>query len=217
MRALPEIGVVAETGCRYFREIGFPEPIEMGLVVDKVGTSSIVYRIGLFQGPADEAAAEGRFVHVYVDNSRGAGSRPVTPIPDVVREAVVRLLRSRRVSLLTATRRWPARMHAPHPGVPCWDDCSAHLGRKPHARDHRDDDHRRARRRRRGASTSPTRTAVRRCPSCRSSATRCARASTRSPRSRTPSPASDPRRVLMVGGSGAAPHGGSAAGLTCTA
>ncbi len=39
-----------------------------------------------------EAAAEGRFVHVYVDNTHGAGSRPVTPIPDVVREAVVRLL-----------------------------------------------------------------------------------------------------------------------------
>ena len=41
----------------------------MGLVVDKVGTSSIVYRIGLFQGPSEEAAAEGRFVHVYVDNT----------------------------------------------------------------------------------------------------------------------------------------------------
>jgi acyl-CoA thioester hydrolase len=86
--------VVAETGCRYFREIGFPDPIEMGLVVDKVGRSSIVYRIGLFQGPSEEAAAEGRFVHVYVDNSRGAGARPVTPIPDVVREAVVRLQRA---------------------------------------------------------------------------------------------------------------------------
>ncbi len=93
VRALPQIGVVAETGCRYFREIGFPEPIEMGLVVDKVGTSSVVYRIGLFQGDAEQAAAEGRFVHVYVDNSRGAGDRPVTPIPDVVRDAVVRLLR----------------------------------------------------------------------------------------------------------------------------
>ena len=93
VRALPQIGVVAETGCRYFREIGFPEPIEMGLVVDKVGTSSIVYRIGLFQGESDEAAAEGRFVHVYVDNSRGAGHRPVTPMPDVVRAAVVPLLR----------------------------------------------------------------------------------------------------------------------------
>ena len=92
VRALPQIGVVAETGCRYFREIGFPEPIEMGLVADKVGRSSVVYRIGLFQGDAEHAAAEGRFVHVYVDNSRGAGDRPVTPIPDVVRDAVVRLL-----------------------------------------------------------------------------------------------------------------------------
>ena len=41
----------------------------MGMVVDKVGTSSVIYRIGLFQGDGDEAAAEGRFVHVYVDNT----------------------------------------------------------------------------------------------------------------------------------------------------
>lgn len=93
VRLLPQIGLVAETSCRYFREIGFPEPIEMGLVVDKVGNSSIVYRIGLFQGEADEAAAEGRFVHVYVDNAHGAGNRPVVPIPDVIRDAVTLLLR----------------------------------------------------------------------------------------------------------------------------
>jgi acyl-CoA thioester hydrolase len=86
VRHLPQIGVVAETSCRYFREVGFPEPIETGLVVDKVGTSSIVYRIGLFQGDSAEAAAEGRFVHVYVDNTDPA--RPVVPMPDVVRAAV---------------------------------------------------------------------------------------------------------------------------------
>jgi len=94
VRALPEIGVVAETGCRYFREIGFPAPIDMGLVVDKVGTSSIIYRIGLFQGgsgaPDEEAAAEGRFVHVYVDNTDP--SRPATPMPDIIRSVVVPLL-----------------------------------------------------------------------------------------------------------------------------
>lgn len=94
VRALPQIGVVAETGCRYFREIGFPQPIEMGLVADKVGTSSIIYRIGLFQGgsgePDEEAAAEGRFVHVYVDNTDPA--RPSTPMPDVIRSAVTLLL-----------------------------------------------------------------------------------------------------------------------------
>ena len=92
VRRLPAIGVVAETSCRYFREIGFPEPVDMGLVVDRVGTSSVIFRIGLFQGDSDEAAAEGRFVHVYVDNAGGAGSRPVHPIPDQIRTVVERLL-----------------------------------------------------------------------------------------------------------------------------
>lgn len=91
VRRLPQIGIVAETSCRYFAELGFPAPIETGLVVDRVGTSSIVYRIGLFQGPGEEAAAEGRFVHVYVDNTRS--DRPVTPMPDVIRAAVEPLQR----------------------------------------------------------------------------------------------------------------------------
>ena len=73
IRTLPAIGVVAEVSCRYFREIGYPEPVDLGMVVDKVGTSSVIYRIGLFQGDPEgagaEAAAEGRFVHVYVDNT----------------------------------------------------------------------------------------------------------------------------------------------------
>jgi acyl-CoA thioesterase FadM len=92
IRRLPAIGVVAETSCRYFREIGFPEPIDMGLVVERLGTSSVVYRIGLFQGGSDHAAAEGRFVHVYVENT-GPGERPVRPVPEVIREAVTGLVR----------------------------------------------------------------------------------------------------------------------------
>ena len=91
VRALPAIGVVAETSCRYFRQLGFPEPIETGLVVDRVGRSSVVYRIGLFQGSDDAAAAEGRFVHVYVDNTDPA--RPVTALPDAIRAAVEPLAR----------------------------------------------------------------------------------------------------------------------------
>jgi len=91
IRTLPQIGVVAEVSCRYFRELGYPEPIDLGLVAEKVGTSSVIYRIGLFQGDSQEAAAEGRFVHVYVDNTDPA--RPVVPIPDVVRRAVTPLLR----------------------------------------------------------------------------------------------------------------------------
>ena len=91
IRDLPAIGVVAEVSCRYFAEVGYPAPVDLGIVVDKVGRSSVVYRVGLFQGDADEAAAEGRFVHVYVDNTDPA--RPVTPMPDVVRAAVEPLLR----------------------------------------------------------------------------------------------------------------------------
>ncbi|HSJ22044.1 MAG TPA: thioesterase family protein [Nocardioidaceae bacterium] len=93
IRRLPAIGVVAETSCRYFREIGFPEPIDMGLAVERLGTSSVVYRIGLFQGESDLAAAEGRFVHVYVDNAGGPGQRPVRPVPEVIRAAVTPLVR----------------------------------------------------------------------------------------------------------------------------
>jgi acyl-CoA thioesterase FadM len=93
VRRLPAVGVVAETSCRYFREIGFPDPVDCGLVVEKVGTSSVVYGIGLFQGDSDEAAAEGRFVHVYVDNTAGPGNRPVRPVPDEIRAVAERLLR----------------------------------------------------------------------------------------------------------------------------
>ena len=94
IRDLPAIGVVAEVSCRYFAEMGYPRPIDMGLAVERLGSSSVIYRIGLFQGdPEGEGAlacAEGRFVHVYVDNTDPA--RPVTPIPDLVRAAVTPLV-----------------------------------------------------------------------------------------------------------------------------
>ena len=54
IRQLPAIGVVAEVGCRYFAEVGYPAPVDLGVVVDRIGNSSIVYRVGLFQG--DEPA-----------------------------------------------------------------------------------------------------------------------------------------------------------------
>lgn len=94
IRNLPAIGVVAEVSCRYFAEMGYPRPIDMGLAVERLGTSSVIYRIGLFQGDPDGegalACAEGRFVHVYVDNTDPA--RPVTPLPDLVRDAVATLV-----------------------------------------------------------------------------------------------------------------------------
>jgi acyl-CoA thioester hydrolase len=87
IRRLDAVGLVKETRCEYLRELNFPGDVQAGLAVTRLGTSSIVYRIGLFQGASDEPAAIGSFVHVYVD----AGARTVTPIPDVVREAVTPL------------------------------------------------------------------------------------------------------------------------------
>jgi acyl-CoA thioester hydrolase len=93
IRTLPAVGVVAEVSCRYFREVGYPAPIDLGLAVERVGTSSVIYRIGIFQGTGDEAAAEGRFVHVYVANTDRGNGRPSTPIPDAIRAAVEPLVR----------------------------------------------------------------------------------------------------------------------------
>ncbi len=60
------IGLVVETGCRYARSLSYPEPVEVGLAVERLGGSSVRYRLGVFARGAQEAAAEGHFVHVYV-------------------------------------------------------------------------------------------------------------------------------------------------------
>jgi acyl-CoA thioester hydrolase len=93
IRSLPAIGVVAEVGCRYFEELGFPAPVELGLVVERLGRSSVVYRIGLFQVEKDDACAEGRFVHVYVDNTV-EGARPTVPVPEEIRRVLEPLVRT---------------------------------------------------------------------------------------------------------------------------
>jgi acyl-CoA thioester hydrolase len=78
------IGLVVETGCRYARPLAFPEPVELGLAVDKLGTSSVRYRLGVFAKGSAEAAAEGHFVHVYVDRR----TRRPTPLPAEWRETL---------------------------------------------------------------------------------------------------------------------------------
>ena len=68
------IALVVETGCSYFASLEFPQPVEIGLAVSRLGTSSIRYRIGIFAEGAETAAADGEFVHVVVDR---ASRRPV--------------------------------------------------------------------------------------------------------------------------------------------
>ena len=60
---------VVETGCRYLSELAFPDMVTAGIKVTKLGTSSVRYEIGLFRNDEDLAAAEGFFVHVFVDRA----------------------------------------------------------------------------------------------------------------------------------------------------
>ena len=87
IRALPAIGIVAESSCRFLSAVSFPDTIHAGIGLEKLGTSSVVYTIALFRGEEDAACAVGRFVHVYVDRET---RRPV-PVPGVIRNVVERL------------------------------------------------------------------------------------------------------------------------------
>lgn len=85
-----EIGLVVQTQCRYFAPLSFPDRVQVGLRVARLGRSSIRYELAVFRNEEASAAAEGHFVHVYVD--RGS-NRPV-PVPDAVRAVVTPLLRA---------------------------------------------------------------------------------------------------------------------------
>ncbi len=86
IRDLPAIGVVAESGCTFLGGASFPDTIHAGLEVERLGTTSVVYRIALFRNDEDTACAVGRFVHVYVDRET---RRPV-PIPEIIRAALTK-------------------------------------------------------------------------------------------------------------------------------
>ncbi len=80
----PIIGLCVESFCGFKRPLAFPESIDAGLRVGKLGRSSVRYEIGLFQQGEAEPAAEGHFVHVFVLRQ----ARSTTPIPEPIRSAL---------------------------------------------------------------------------------------------------------------------------------
>jgi acyl-CoA thioester hydrolase len=80
----PIIGYVVETQCIYRKPLSFPEAIDAGMRVVKLGTSSVIYEIGIFRRGDDDAAAMGRFVHVWVDRA----TQRSAPIPPKIRAAL---------------------------------------------------------------------------------------------------------------------------------
>ena len=81
IEACDPIGLVVETGCTYFASLSYPGTIEVGVAVERLGSSSITYRIGVFAAGAGDPAAQGHFTHVYV----GRDSRRPVPLPDAWR------------------------------------------------------------------------------------------------------------------------------------
>ena len=78
------IGLVIETQCNYFESLAFPQDVHAGLRVAHLGKSSVRYEVGLFAPGAEQSAAAGHFVHVYVDR---ATRRPV-PRPDKLKQTL---------------------------------------------------------------------------------------------------------------------------------
>jgi acyl-CoA thioester hydrolase len=89
----PYLGVVAESCCRFYREVGFPQPLTIGLRVARLGRSSVTYQLGIFEADSNAVAmkpvaAVGHWVHVYIDRA----SRRATPIPEPLRPALTTAL-----------------------------------------------------------------------------------------------------------------------------
>ena len=88
LEASETIGLVVRTECDYFAPLAFPQTVEAGLAVERVGTSSVTYRVGVFAAGAEVASAAGRFTHVYVDRT----DRRPQPLPDRWRDALETLV-----------------------------------------------------------------------------------------------------------------------------
>lgn len=84
----PVIGLVVETSCRYFSSLTYPDRAEVGVSVERLGRSSVCYRLAVFKAGASVAAAAGSFIHVYVERET---NRP-TPIPDAHRSLMESLM-----------------------------------------------------------------------------------------------------------------------------
>lgn len=82
------IGLVIETQCNYFAPLAFPQTVEAGIRVARLGNTSVRYEVGLFAQGEALTAAKGHFIHVYVDRQ----SRRPTPLPANFKHVLEQLL-----------------------------------------------------------------------------------------------------------------------------
>ena len=88
VEASGQIGVVVESGCRYHAPARYPDTIHAGVRIGHLGNSSVRYEVGLFSNDADEAVAEGFFVHVFV----GREERRPQPMSEALKAFLLTLV-----------------------------------------------------------------------------------------------------------------------------
>jgi acyl-CoA thioester hydrolase len=88
IEASPVIGLVVETSCAYHAPITFPDRVEAGIRVARLGNSSVRYEVGLFRNDDPTPAATGHFIHVYVDRE----TRRPASVPDAMRAVLSRIV-----------------------------------------------------------------------------------------------------------------------------
>lgn len=78
------IGLVVDSACSFFQELSFPEIIQVGVAIGKIGNTSLRYELAIFKQGQEQASAQGHFVHVFVDRE----TRKTVPISESTRDVL---------------------------------------------------------------------------------------------------------------------------------
>lgn len=82
------IALCVASSCEFHASAGFPDRLEVGIGVERLGTTSVTWRLAILRDGDDEPIADGRFVHVFVD----AEDRRPRRVPAPIRAAIESLL-----------------------------------------------------------------------------------------------------------------------------
>ncbi|MDR6795176.1 Thioesterase superfamily protein [compost metagenome] len=82
------IGLVVDSACSFFQELSFPEIIQVGVAIGKIGNTSLRYELAIFKQGQEQASAQGHFVHVFVDRE----TRKTVPISESTRNVLEKFL-----------------------------------------------------------------------------------------------------------------------------
>jgi|TARA_R100000655_G_scaffold69528_1_gene107732 acyl-CoA thioester hydrolase len=83
----PVVGFMVSSSCQFRKPVAYPDALEAGVRVARIGTRSVTYEVGIFMENDTQAAAHGELVHVFVDRA----TQSSTPIPPGIREALERI------------------------------------------------------------------------------------------------------------------------------